>query len=80
MNEVPLYRTKCARTQGPLRPSADVRDLGGVPAGQRSRETEILVEKQPQQGVLVCDHAGRVINKFSLERLRQMVSSFDLAS
>ena len=29
------------------------------------RETEILVEQQPPQGVLVCDHAGRVINKFS---------------
>jgi len=27
------------------------------------RETEILVEQQPPQGVLVCDHA--VINKFS---------------
>ena len=27
------------------------------------RETEILVEQQP---VLVCDHAGLVINKFSL--------------
>ena len=30
------------------------------------RETEILVEQQPPQGVLVCDHAGRVIDKFSL--------------
>ena len=29
------------------------------------RETEILVEQQPPQGVLVCDHAGPVINKFS---------------
>ena len=29
-------------------------------------ETEILVGQQPPQGVLVCDHAGRVINKFSL--------------
>ena len=29
-------------------------------------ETEILVEQQPPQGVLVCDHAGLVINKFSL--------------
>jgi len=29
------------------------------------RETEILVEQQPPQGVLVCDHAGLVINKFS---------------
>ena len=26
---------------------------------------EILVEQQPPQGVLVCDHAGLVINKFS---------------
>ena len=25
-----------------------------------------LVEQQPPQGVLVCDHAGLVINKFSL--------------
>ena len=32
------------------------------------RETEILVEQQPQQGVFVCDHAGLVINKFSLIR------------
>jgi len=29
------------------------------------RDTEILVEQQPPQGVLVCDHAGLVINKFS---------------
>ena len=29
------------------------------------RETEILVEQQTPQGVLVCDHAGRVINKLS---------------
>jgi len=28
------------------------------------RETEILVEQQPPQGVLVCDHAGLVIDKF----------------
>ena len=27
--------------------------------------TEILVEQQPPQGVLVCDHAGLVINKSS---------------
>ena len=30
------------------------------------RETEILGEQQPPQGFLVCDHAGLVINKFSL--------------
>ena len=29
------------------------------------RETEILVEQQPPQKVLVCDHAGLIINKFS---------------
>ena len=29
------------------------------------RETEILVEQQPPQEVLVCDRAGLVINKFS---------------
>ena len=29
------------------------------------RETEILVEQQPPQGVLVCDYAGLVINEFS---------------
>ena len=29
------------------------------------RETEILVEQQPQQGLIVCDHAGLVLNKFS---------------
>ena len=27
------------------------------------RETEILVEQQPPQGLFVCDHAGLVINK-----------------
>ena len=27
------------------------------------RETEILVEQQPPQGVFVCDHAGLVIKK-----------------
>jgi len=26
----------------------------------------VLVEQQPPQGVFVCDHAGLVINKFSL--------------
>ena len=30
------------------------------------RESDILAEQQPLQGVFVCDHAGRVINKFSL--------------
>ena len=30
-------------------------------------ETKILVEKQPPQGIFVCDHAGRVINKFSFD-------------
>ena len=34
------------------------------------RETEILVEQQPPQGVLVCDHAGLVINKLSYEETR----------
>ena len=29
-------------------------------------ENEILVEQQPPQGVLVCDHAGLVINQLSL--------------
>ena len=29
------------------------------------RETEILVEQQPPQGVFVCDHAGLLINNFS---------------
>ena len=29
------------------------------------RETEILVEQQPPQGVFVCDHVGLVINKLS---------------
>ena len=32
---------------------------------QCERDTEILLEQQPPQGVLVCDHAGRVIHKFS---------------
>ena len=30
------------------------------------RETEILVEQQTPQGVFVCDHAGFVINEFSI--------------
>ena len=29
------------------------------------RETEILVEQQPPQGVFVCEHAGCVINNFT---------------
>ena len=33
--------------------------------GTVGKETEILVEQQPPQGVFVCDHAGLVINKFS---------------
>jgi len=28
--------------------------------------TEILVEQQSPEGVFFCDHAGLVINKFSL--------------
>ena len=32
------------------------------------RESEILVEQSPPQGVLVCGHAGLVINDFSLSR------------
>ena len=28
-------------------------------------KNEILVEQQPPQGDVACDHAGRVINKFS---------------
>jgi len=31
-------------------------------AFDQERETEILVAQQPPQGVLVCDHAGLVIN------------------
>jgi len=30
-----------------------------------ARETKILVEQQPPQGVFVCDHASLVINEFS---------------
>jgi hypothetical protein len=30
------------------------------------RETEILAEQQPPRGVLVCDHAGLVINQLSV--------------
>jgi len=30
------------------------------------RETEILMEQQPPKGAFACDHAGLVINKFSL--------------
>ena len=33
------------------------------------RETDILVEQQPPQGVLVCDHAGLVINTSSYQSL-----------
>ena len=32
------------------------------------RETQILVAHAPPQGVLACDHAGRVINKLSSAR------------
>ena len=32
----------------------------------RPTETEILVEQQPPHGVFVWDHAGLVINQFSL--------------
>ena len=32
------------------------------------RETEILVEQQPPQGVLVCDHAGFVIKIVQIDR------------
>ena len=38
------------------------------------RETEILVEQQPPQGVLVCDHAGLVLNKFSRTQCVKMLT------
>jgi hypothetical protein len=38
------------------------------PAGQKG-DAEILVAQQPPQGILACDHAGRLINKFSGCRL-----------
>ena len=34
------------------------------------RETEVLAEQPPLQGVLVCDHAGRAINKLSRSAMR----------
>jgi len=40
-------------------------DRGQTRRALSVRETEILVEQQPPQGVFVCDHAGLVINKFS---------------
>jgi len=43
------------------------------------RETEILVEQQPPQGVFVCDHAGVVINKFSLNRTAGVQGVGDVA-
>ena len=39
-----------------------------VKAEAEQKIYEILVEQQTPQGVLVCDHAGRVINKLSLAR------------
>jgi len=44
------------------------RDVNKKAASDEVRETEFLVEHKPPQGVLVCDHAGLVINKFSLRR------------
>ena len=38
------------------------------------RETEILLEHLPPQGMLVCDHAGLVINKFSQKNPRFLES------
>ena len=43
------------------------------------RETEILVEQQPPQGVLVCDHAGRVINKLSQVRMALLLLYYSRA-
>ena len=36
------------------------------------REAEILVEQQPPQEVLVCNHSGLVINKHSLAQERRI--------
>jgi hypothetical protein len=47
------------------------RSSSGFSTARCVRETEILVEQQPPQGFLVCDHAGLVINKFSLRRRRR---------
>ena len=38
------------------------------------RETEILRDEQPPQGVLVCDHAGLVTNQFSLEQAPKLAA------
>jgi len=43
-------------------------------ASKRVRETKILVKQQPPQGVLVCDHAGLVINRFSLKMRNALTS------
>jgi len=43
------------------------------------RETEILVKQQPPQGVLVCDHAGLVINKFSQDKNEEAVAEYQAA-
>jgi len=40
------------------------------------RETEIQLEQQPPQGVFVCEHAGLVINKFSLAAVKGSAGEF----
>ena len=42
-------------------------------------EIKILVEQQSPQGVLVCDHAGLVINKFSLSGQASAAHGGDIA-
>jgi len=43
------------------------------------RETEILVEQQLPQGVLVCDHAGLAINILSLESVSEIAHVVEMA-
>ena len=59
----PLGRVPAPTTISGLRLAPPSPFLKNMPC---VRKTEILVEQQPPQGVFVCDHAGPVINKFSL--------------
>ena len=62
----PILRLACILA-ALLSPNALSNTKSSSAASSGVRETEILAEQQPPQGVLVCDHAGLVINKLYLK-------------
>ena len=66
MREVPLHLDNQSLTTNGSRGWGVRTSVSFLTERAVKKRTQILVEQQPPQGVFVCDHAGLVINKFSL--------------